>query len=115
MTRANKIFPSTSALLGVGASILYTCPSGTVAKPFKMTLTNTTGTGRTVTVYLVRSGDSPATKNMLVNALSVPATNTVQCLDIVGQTLLPGDTIQALCDAATAVAPTGSLDEFILS
>ena len=111
----HKPFPAVSVQLGVAASVIYTCPAGTQAVVNKLSAVNSTVANRTLTVYVVRSGDAPAVKNLVCNAMPVLASTSAECLEIKNLTLAPGDTIQALADAATAVSPAGSVTEYLPS
>ncbi len=114
-----QTFPAAATQLATTpGTTLYTCPTGTKAEVRKLTFLNTTGTARTVTVALIRSGASttPAAGNTIWSGSSVPLTATaprgVECFEIEGQVLNPGDFIQAFADAGTAVTPFGSVVEF---
>jgi len=92
-----------TAQLTAAAAIYYTTPASTWAEIGAATVTNVTGTARTVTVSLVPSGGTAGLTNIVVQTRTVPANAAVQLWEIVGQKLPPGATIQALADAGAAV------------
>lgn len=109
--RSAKIDP---AQLGSGAGILYTVPPGFRASIKQLTFTNTTATARTITVYLVPSGGSPSATNTIVSAMTIPPTGQghVSLAHLfANQVLNPGDTVQALASAATAISAMGGVIE----
>jgi hypothetical protein len=102
-----------SQLLGTSVTTLYTC-GAQAAKPNKFTCVNTDSSPRVVTVYLIRSGETAAAKN-LIAVKSVPANDSVEIDEIDNQTLGTGDFIQALADVASKVGVFGSLTEYSVS
>lgn len=96
--------------------VLYTCPPGVHARIDDLSFLNTTGTDRTATVHVVRSGDTIAAKNKVWDAAPIPKNTTapkgVICYEAIGLVLNPGDFIQAFASAATAITPIGAITEF---
>lgn len=74
----------------------------------KLTITNPTGTARTVTIYLVPSGGTAGDSNTLTSAKTVAAGETWNCPDVVGHVLEDGGTLQAGASAATALTIAAS-------
>lgn len=81
----------------------YTAPANSRVIIQKLTLTNTTGTARTATVYLVPDGGSPTASNTLLSAVTVAAGYTMDVVEAAGHVLEAEGTIRALADAGTAV------------
>lgn len=104
----NKI---TSAQLTASAATYYTSPTNGRGIIKKLTFTNSTATARTITVYLVPSAGSAGATNIITDGVTVPAHSTYECFEAEGQTLLTGQTLQALSDSATAVTIAGTVAE----
>lgn len=81
----------------------YTTPANTRTIITKLTLTNTTGTPRTVDIHLIPSGGSATASNQVVDAYLVPANDQKVVYEAVGHVLEAGGFLQAVADAATAV------------
>ena len=114
---ANPVtFPLVSAQVLNAGVALYTCPSATRARITMLSFLNTTGTARTLSVYIVRSGAAAAAASQIWNAVSIPVTTTaprgVICYEAINQVLNPGDFIWADSDADAAITPNGSVVEF---
>lgn len=92
-----------TAQLTAAAAVYYTTPANTWAEIGAATVTNVTGTARTVTVHLVPSGGAAGATNIVVQTRTVPANAAVQLWEIIGQKLPPGSTIRALASAGAAV------------
>ncbi len=88
--------------LATGVATLYTAPENTRAKIAILTVTNTTGTARTVTIHLVAPGDTASAANMVVSAKTIGA-NQDLVISSAGQVLEPGGSIQALASAGSAI------------
>jgi len=69
---------------------------------------NTGASAQTVTLYAVPNGSSPGNGTMIVNALSVPAGDTVS-FDQEKMVLGTGDEIRAICSAAGLTATVSTL------
>lgn len=94
--------------LTAAAAIYYTVPVNTVTTISAMTMTNTTGLNRTVTIHLVPSGDTPTVSNMILSAYVLAAGSSEPVTSAIGQTLAAAGTIQALSDLAAAVTLVAS-------
>ena len=112
-------FPAASVQLATTPGTdLYTCPSGTRARIIKLTVLNTTGTARTVTIHIARGGAANADNNQIVSAAPVPIETTaphgIEIYAAEGQVLNPGDILRAFSDGAsgTALTAMGSVVEF---
>lgn len=99
---------SAGAQLTTSAATYYTVPANTITTIAAMTLTNTTGTARTVTVYLVPSGGTAGDDNCILYQRVVPAGKSYNVAEAIGQTIPAGATIQALADANTAITIVAS-------
>lgn len=89
--------------LTASAATYYAVPANTRCIVQKMTFANTTGTARTVTVYLIPSGGTASASNTVVTTHTVPANSEWICDPVQGHTLEAGAFIQALADGAAAV------------
>jgi hypothetical protein len=69
---------------------------------------NTTGVDKTLTLYAVASGNSAGASTMIVNALTVPAGDTVS-FDQEKVVLSTGDIIVAAADATGLTATVSTL------
>lgn len=94
--------------IAASATTYYTAATGTKARIDSLALTNTTGTGRTVTLYLVPSGGTAGVTNCVLSAYTVAAGETYVPPGIIGQWLESGGTLQAVASAATAVTLVAS-------
>lgn len=104
----------TGAQLTASAATYYgPVAANTKAIPKKLTFTNTDTSARTVTVYLVPSGGTAGTTNILISARSIGAGETYDCFEVVGQVLLTGGFIQALADVAAKVTINGAVAEVV--
>lgn len=96
------------AQLTIAAVTYYTTPVNTVTTISAMSVTNTTGTARTVTVHLVPSAGVADATNVVCSTRVVSPSETFNVFGAIGQTLPVGGTIQALADAATALTIVAS-------
>lgn len=92
----------TSGQLTASAATYYTTPANTTTEIQWAYATNATGTARTITIYIIRSGGAAGATNMVVNTRTVPAGGSVALPEML-QKMSSGGFIQALSDAATAV------------
>ena len=107
MQRTPKRFIPGSQLTAA-AVVYYTAPVNTASTISAMSVTNTTGVARTVTVHLVPSGGAAGVTNSVCSARIVSPNETFNVFGAIGQTLAAGGTIQALADAATALTLVAS-------
>lgn len=111
MTTTVRRFAALTAQLGTGASVIYTA-SNVRAQVLAASFTNTNVGAQTVTLHIVPSGGSPSDANMVMKAVSIPAGGSYRAIELVGQALNAGDTIQALASAATSITPVISGAEY---
>lgn len=90
--------------LGTGVSAIYTVPANTTTRITAASFCNTTDNARTVTVHLVKAGESPSAANMVINQYVVGPRETWTSPHL-SQVLSAGDTIQAAADVANALVP----------
>jgi len=81
----------------------YTAPPNQSAIIRRVTLVNTTGTARTVNLYLVPDGDSAGAANQIMSARTISANESYSEPDVEGHVLGAGGTIQADADSGSAV------------
>jgi hypothetical protein len=92
-----------SAQLGSSVGTLYTSPLATVTRIEKVTYTNTDTATHTVTVYLIPSGQSASTSNLITDAQAVGPSQSLNDVNIPGHYLNAGDKIAAFADTASVV------------
>src|ERR1039457_83003 len=85
-----------SVVLTTSAVTEYTAPVATRSIIKKVTVTNTSGTAATVTVYLVPSAGTAGAANINVSAQTIGAGQTVELYTVENHTLETGDFISAL-------------------
>lgn len=85
------------------AATLYTSPVATWTRIEKVTLFNTDTASHTYTIYIVPSGQTAATANLMVSAQRIAAGATLSDFNIPGLFLNPGDFISAFADTTTVV------------
>jgi hypothetical protein len=99
------------ALLTGTVASYYTAPTAPAAKAVikKLTFCNNSSDKASLTVYLVAAGDTPGTKNLLVESYVLAANATFDCFAALLHVLEPGDMIQALSsvDAAINIMASG--------
>jgi hypothetical protein len=88
--------------IGTGIATYYAVPDNTRTKITILTVTNTTGTARTVTIHLVPSGATASAANMVVSARNVAAGQSL-VLPEAAHVLESGGSIQALASNASAL------------
>lgn len=92
------------ATLGTSVAALYTAPAGVKAVVVRAAVfTNTSGSARTFTVYVVRSGGSPGAGNIVINAQSVAAGAAYVSSELANLVLGAGDSVQALASATSSI------------
>lgn len=97
--------------LTAAAATYYTVPANTITTIAAATLTNSTGTARTVTMYLVPPAGTAGPTNIVLSARTISAGESYNVASLIAQTIPAGATIQALADAATAVTFVASAYE----
>lgn len=96
------------AQLTAAAAVYYTAPANSLTTISAASVTNTTATARTVTVYLVPTGGTAGAGNVVCSGRVVAPGETFNIGGAIGQTLAAGGTLQALSDAATALTLVAS-------
>lgn len=81
-----------------GVTTAYTVPTGYKTTIFDINISNTTTGALTATLYLVPSGGSAGTTNMLIPGVSLAANSLLQWTG--EQNLDAGDTIQVIGSAS---------------
>jgi len=81
----------------------YTAPGSTRTIIDKMTVTNTDASSRTVSVYIVPSGNTPSDDFLIYSALSVAAGATVELEAMKNHILATGDKINVFASVASKV------------
>lgn len=91
-------------LSSTSATTLYTVPSNTTTKIATMTLCNTTGSPVTVTVHLLKVGDTADGTHSVVNGYSLTAGDTLSLRDYLGGAMLAtGESLAVTVGTANAV------------
>ena len=91
-------------LLTAGTVTYYTSPTKTTTVVKKCTVTNTDGAGgHTFTIYKVPSGNSAGIANVVIDAQTIGALQTMDVTEMINKVLAAGDTIQALADTGALV------------
>lgn len=111
MTTYSKNLVAGTLLTTSAASALYTVPANTRTRVNSAIAVNTSGTARLVTIYLIPSGGVVGDATTVTKTLSIPANDQRLLPWLTGQIIEAGGTINALADAATAVAFRVSGDE----
>lgn len=94
--------------LTASAATYYTAPANSLATISAASVTNTTATPQTVTVYLVPAAGTAGVGNVVCSGRIVASGETFNVSGCIGQTLAAGGMIQALSDAATALTLVAS-------
>lgn len=99
--------------LSTAAETLYT-PSNTneIGTIRKLSFYNSGSSTRLVTVYVVASGSSAGTTNILVQR-SIPPLKTWNCLEARDEVIKYGQSLQAVQDAGTDVNANGGCSLFL--
>lgn len=69
-------------------------------------VTNYSGVSRDLTVYLLQSGDAVIDLNKRIDALAIPANETVPLFELVGSVLETSGTVNAFASAASSLSLT---------
>jgi hypothetical protein len=89
-------------------TILYTVPTGKTVIIDKFTATNTDGSSRTLAVYIVPSGGTPALSNAILQAQSISAGATFDSNELKNQILKAGDAIAVAASVTNVVSVRAS-------
>lgn len=90
------------------AAIYYTAPANSLVTISAASVTNTTATPQSLTVYLVPASGAPGVGNVVCSGRIVAPGETFNVPGCIGQTLAAGGTLQALSDAAAALTLVAS-------
>jgi hypothetical protein len=90
------------------ATTVYTAPVSTRTIVDKFTATNTDTVTRTLTVYLVSSGNVAGASYTVLSVKSLATNVTYDAAELQNQILEAGDFISVLADAANKVVVRGS-------
>lgn len=106
-TSAKRLW-DTAQLTG-SAQTFYTAPALTNTILKKVTFTNSdVAVAYTVTLYLVKSGGSAGTSNIIINAQTVAAGATVEAFEVEGAVMNAGDFLQAFASTTGKIVFAGS-------
>jgi len=94
--------------LTTSALTYYTAPVSTLTTIAACTLTNTSATPVTATVYLVATGGTAGAANTILSARALAAGESFNVGSAIGQTLAAGGQIQAFASAATSITLVAS-------
>lgn len=99
-----------AAQLTTSAAIYYTGGANTVTTISAFSITNTSGTARTVDVHLVAAGGTAGVTNKIASAIVIPASGNAPVIisAAIGQSIIGAGTIEMLADANSAITPYAS-------
>jgi len=100
-----------SAQLTNATATYYSAPTGTTSTINNLSLTNTSGSPVTVTLYRVPSAGSPGVTNTIMSSFSLASGQTYVPPQAIGLQLEAGMTLQALASANTSVTIAGGVYE----
>lgn len=103
--------PISALQLAVAAGTAYTAGDGVTATVNNLSLTNTSGSPVSVTLYRVPAAGTPGPTNCFLSAFSLSAGQTYVPQQAIGLQLSPGMTLQALASAAASVTLVGGVYE----
>lgn len=90
--------------LAASETTQYTCPANSSVKIAGARLTNTTGSAVTVSVSVVKSGDTAGPSNRVLSSYSLAAGDGIILDELKDLFLGPGDFVSAIASGATAVS-----------
>lgn len=99
--------------LATSAAVFYTAPTNTTTILKKLTITNTSASAASVTIYLVASGGSASAANTITAAKSIAAGAVYEAYEAENHVLMPGDSLQALASAASSLSLQASGIEIV--
>lgn len=91
------------------ATSIYTVPASTTVKLSTMTVCNTSGSAVTVTVSLLKSGDTADGTHQVIAAYSLGAGDTLSLKDYIGGAML------ATAEAVSVTAGTAAVLDVVLT
>ena len=89
--------------LGGSAVALFTSAPGTWTRIEKVTLVNTDSASHQVTLYLVPSGGSAGTTNIITNGQALSPGQSLNDVNVPGHYLNPGDALWGYADTGAKV------------
>lgn len=95
-------------MLTAAAATYYTTPANSATTVSACSVTNTSATARTVTVYLVPTGGAAGPENAVCSARTVAPGETFNVPGAIAQTIPAGATLQAMSDAGGALSLVAS-------
>jgi hypothetical protein len=98
-----------AAQLTTSAATYYTSPAGTVSTIGNLSLTNTSASPVSVTLYNVPSGGTAGTGNILLPAFTLSGGQPYVPPVAIGLQLAPGATLQALAGTASVINIQGGV------
>ena len=101
------------AQLTTSAATYYTAPALTTTVIKKLTITNSTGSTVSVTLYLVPSGGSAGVTNIITSAKAILAGAVYEAYECENHVLMTGDTLQALAGSAASLTLKASGIEIV--
>ena len=90
--------------LAASETTQYTGPANSSVRIFGARLTNTTGSAVTVSISVVKSGDTAGPSNRVLSSYSLAAGDSIVLDELKDLFLGPDDFVSAIASAATAVA-----------
>ncbi len=87
---------------------LYTSPAATQTQVVKLSLTNTTGTDKTIDIWLVPASTAVADRYKIADTLSIRANKTVNLASAEGQVLDEGGTIVGNASVGSSITAVAS-------
>lgn len=100
-----------SIQLGATATLIYTAPTATTSTIGNMSFSNTSGSPVAITVYNVPSAGSAGTTNIVVPSFTLSAGQSYVPPQLIGLSLAPGATLQALAGTAAVINAQGGVYE----
>ena len=102
MSTSAKTLVNTQSLSS-SITTVYTAPSKTTTIIDKVTLTNTDSSARTASIYLVPSGQSAGSSNLVISAVSISSGATTDLSELQNQVLSAGDLISVSASVSSVV------------
>jgi hypothetical protein len=92
-----------SQQLAAAETAQYTCPANSAVKVASAVLTNNTGSAVTVSVSVLKSGQTADGTHRVLSGYSLAAGDSTVLSELAGVFLGPGDFVSAIASAATSV------------
>lgn len=100
-----------AAQLTTSATAYYTAPAGVTSTVNNLSLTNTSASPVTATLYRVPASGAAGDANTILAGFSIASGQTYVPPQAIGLQLDPGMTLQALANAAAAITLAGGVYE----